>query len=786
VLNNPRNSFGRRAAPLDTIAAMPRAAGWIVVFACWFSSAPLLAEPSGNTVVAGRVVDASGAAVANAEVSLRAVGLEANLRSAPDGTFRFVDVPATVGTLSVRAVGFASVEQQWIAAGKQTVDVVVSLPPATVSQTVTVTATRTETPVSESPAPVIALSAETLESSGALTLDDKLRQVPGFTLFRRSGSRTSNPTAQGASLRGLGASGASRALVISDGIPLNDPFGAWVYWDRIPVEEIADVEVVSGGASPLYGSNALGGVINVIRKPVNETAMSLETSYGSENTPEASFFGSGRMGGWSGAFGLDAFHTRGYIPVDAAERGAVDTRAASEHLGGDATIERQFGNAGHVFVRGKSFGEDRLNGTPLQTNSTTVRELDLGGEWNNESVGDFTGIIYAGRQVLNQTFSAIALNRNRETLTRDQRVPAQNTGINVQWTRATSHAQVLVAGVQAYEVRGESDEVVFSGGRPTSLADGGGRQRDFGFFVEDLIHVGSRLVLTPTFRFDRWRNFDAFTSLQPLAPPGVVTRTPLPETSETFASPRLGIVYRLASDLSLTAAAYRSYRAPTLNELYRSFRVGNVFTQNNSSLLAERLTGAEAGAIYHGWNQRFLLRGTFFWSEITRPIANVTLSSTPALITRKRENLGLTRAPGVEIEATANLTGSVSISGGYEYAHATVASFAADPTLVGNQLPQVPRHEFTIQGRYSKAASLTATVQGRYVGTQFDDDQNLLPLGAFFTMDAYVSHPVGRVTELFVGVENLLNQRYDIGRTPVRTIAPPILARVGVRFQLHR
>src|ERR671929_131193 len=105
-------------------------------------------------------------------------------------------------------------------------------------------------------------------STSAATLDDALRQVPGFTLFRRTGSRVANPTSQGVSLRGVGASGASRALVLADGIPLNDPFGGWVYWGRVPRASVERIEVLRGGASSLYGSSALGGVVNLItRRP---------------------------------------------------------------------------------------------------------------------------------------------------------------------------------------------------------------------------------------------------------------------------------------------------------------------------------------------------------------------------------------------------------------------------------------------------------------------------------------------------------------------------------------
>src|SRR3954468_15006851 len=144
--------------------------------------------------------------------------------------------------------------------------------PPKASDTIIVTATQTQTRLSDTPASVVVITREAMKTTAAATTDDALRQVPGFTLFRRSGSRTANPTTQGVSLRGVGPSGASRALVLADGIPLNDPFGGWVYWDRVPREAVSEVEVLSGGASHLYGSGALGGVIDVeTKKPTTNT-----------------------------------------------------------------------------------------------------------------------------------------------------------------------------------------------------------------------------------------------------------------------------------------------------------------------------------------------------------------------------------------------------------------------------------------------------------------------------------------------------------------------------------
>ena len=214
-----------------------------------------------------------------------------------------------------------------------------------------------------------------------------------------------------------------------------------------------------------------------------------------------------------------------------------------------------------------------------------------------------------------------------------------------------------------------------------------------------------------------------------------------------------------------------------------------MFTEFNPNLRAERLTGAEGGGIVTGWNQRLMLRGNFFWNEITRPVANVTLTTTPNLITRQRQNLGSTISQGVEFEASGQLTNSITVSGGYQYTHATVTSFTVDPalaglnpSLVGLNVPQIPRHQFDFQARYSRPFILLA-VQGRFGGNQFDDDQNTLLLRRYFTLDATASHALRPGVDLFVAVENLLNRRYDVGRTPVLTVGPPILARAGLRLQ---
>jgi len=675
--------------------------------------------------------------------------------------------------LQVSAAGFESKELAWT---RGTPPLEIVLAPAGPAEEVTVTANRTGTRVVDTATSIVILSPQDVASTAALATDDMLQQVPGFSLFRRISSRIANPTTQGVSLRGLGASGASRALVLADGFPMNDPFGGWVYWARVPREEIASMEAASGGASHLYGSDALGGVVNILRKPVNEDAFSLEAAGGNESTPDLSFFGSKRIGPWAGAIAADLFRTDGYIAVPTDLRGSVDTPVASRHASGDATIARLFGDHGQIFARGALFGESRENGTPLQTNSTTVRELDLGADWGTQPLGDFKLRAFASRQALDQSFSSIAADRNSESLTRTQDVPAQRVGFSAQWLKSVGTRQNFVAGFEQRDVHGQTDELGYSGGQVTSGASSGGREVNWGVYGEDIVRITPAWLLTLSGRVDHWQNFDAFFA-----------NVPVPDRSETFFSPRLAILHKLTQHVSLTASGYRSFRAPTLNEFYRSFRAGNIVTQANPNLLAERLTGGEGGVIISGWSQRFLLRGNFFWADINRPVANVTISQTPNLITRQRQNLGGARSRGVEIEASAQINSALSLSGGYEYTDATVTSFPANPalnvSLVGLDIPQVPRNKLTFQVTYNKPVVLLS-LQGRFVGNAYDDDQNTLLLRRFFTMDAMAAHSLHHGVEVFVAAENLLDQRYDVARSPVLTVGPPILVRAGVRLRL--
>src|SRR5436190_1029085 len=755
-----------------------------IVLLCVFCSCGLFQRVSGHvqTHISGVVVDSDGAVIDNAQIDLlHNKQIIRTTTTDAEGRFVIDAAPTTNVSIEAHHSGFNPVI--FDITSQTLFPLRVVLTPSSLAAEVTITATRTKTHLDETAASVIQLNSSDLSTTAAVTLDDALRQIAGFSLFRRSGSRASNPTSQGVSLRATGASGASRAVVLADGVPLNDPFGGWIYWDRVPRESISQVEVLLGGASHLYGSAALGGVIDISTKTAATNAVSLSASDGNENSPNASLFAAGHKDGWSARIASEFFSTEGYVLVPLDQRGLVDTAAGTRNSTNNLRIEKRLGEDGRVFGSASFFGEARENGTPLQTNATHLRQFVFGGSWQSALTGAFSVKSYGGTQVYDQTFSSISADRNSETLTRLQRVPAQVFGVSLQWSKLIGRKQTLVGGFEGREVRGASDEIVYTNGRATSFIGVGGKERSAGGYFEDLIRFNSKLFLNLGGRVDHWRNFAALSASRPITAPTPTSVLVFPDRSETAFSPHASVVYRINDRFTVMTSMSRAFRAPTLNELYRSFRVGNILTLANENLRAERLTGGEAGLRFASSNEHVSGRSSFFWNDITRPVANVTLLTTPSLITRQRQNLGRTRSRGVELQGETNLSRSLNLSASYLFADATVIEFPPNTMLEGLRLPQVPRHQFTFQARYVNPSRITVGLQGRASSSQFDDDLNQFRLGSYFTLDAHVSRRLNHHLEVFVAFENVFNQRYEVGKTPVTTLGPPILARGGIRLQ---
>jgi outer membrane receptor protein involved in Fe transport len=650
-------------------------------------------------------------------------------------------------------------------------------PPRLVEE-ITVTAARGETRVADTPASVALLQEAALRVTAAPFPDDALRQVVGFSLFRRTGSRAANPTAQGVSLRGLGASGASRALVLADGLPLNDPFGGWVYWARLPRLGLERLEVLRGGAADLYGSGALGGVVQLVSRGAREgPALEAQLSAGDSATFDGALSARAAAGDWAGRVSGEAYTTRGYVPVAEASRGAVDGAAASRHLALDLALERRASGDGRVFLRGQAYAEDRDNGTPLQTNDTRMALAAIGVEWGSPPRGRASLRAWAETQLFHQAFSAVSADRSREDLTRTQRVPADALGLQAQWTRPLGARQRLLLGTEARRVAGTTEETGYVRGLAATALEAGGDETTGALFAQDKLQLHPRLLVHSSLRLDAWAQRGGRSVTTSLAT-GASSITAYPNRDAAALSPRLGLVFRARPGLSLVASGYGAFRAPTLNELYRSFRVGDTLTLANPELAPERLWGGEAGALVT--RGRHALRVTAFSAEVRDAVANVTVESAPGLVTRERRNVGRTRSRGLEAELDLRLGGRAVVTAGYALTDARVLSFPADPALEGRRLPQVPRHQATLQARYEGRFRLG--LQARLASAAWEDDRNQLELDSAAQLDLFAGYAISGSLALFAAAENVTDAEIVAARTPVPSLAAPRQVRIGLRL----
>src|ERR1017187_7728090 len=335
----------------------------------------------------------------------------------------------------------------------------------------------------ETAANVTTLDSTALQQSPGTNLDDRLRDVPGFSLFRRTSRLAANPPTQGISLRGIGSSGASRTLVLWDGIPANAPFGGWVYWTQFVPDEIARAEISRGAATSIFGDRAMSGAIGVFSRPAEKLHVLGEYEFGNENTHDLS---AGFADTWSrvaisGA--ARAFTSDGYFIVPASIRGAADTRANVQFGTGDVHVDH-YTSIGDLFFKTSVLAEERQNGTVLTHNSTGLGTLSL--RYAREFTSDsFSLLGFHTREGFPATFDSVPAGRRTDSLTYSQTVPSEAEGGAALWQHHQSKWNVT-AGADVYRVDSTDTDHLL----PSGVRVGGGTQLQHGVYGQADVTLG--------------------------------------------------------------------------------------------------------------------------------------------------------------------------------------------------------------------------------------------------------------------------------------------------------
>ena len=640
---------------------------------------------------------------------------------------------------------------------------------------------------------VIGRDRLTGDASGRL--EDVLRDVAGFQQFRRTDSRSANPTSQGATLRAIGGNASSRALVLLDGVPQADPFAGFIPWSALAPGGLAAARVTRGGGAGPFGAGAVAGTIELFSAgPAELPPVSLAAAGGSFGASELSGALAAPLGG--GGFVTLAGNWQrgdGYILTPPDQAGPADVPARYDSKVAALRMVTAAGETGELQVSARAFDDSRLRG--LAGTDSNSRGVDSGirligrGRWGYEALG------YLQLRRFASGFVAVDAARAVVTPTLDQfDTPATGVGGKFELRPPVGAAHTLQLGVDARGYDGATNERFrYVAGRFTRLRRAGGHNLTLGGYAEGSWKLGDAVTLTGGARLDWWCIAGGALTERDLASGAVTQAAAYPDRSGVEPTARGGVVVRLAAPVTLRAAGYLGFRLPTLNELYRPFRVGADATAANAALGLEKLRGAEAGFDWQPLPSA-KLSVTAYWNRLNGAIGNVTQGFGPGVFPqvgfvaaggayRVRQNLDAVTVRGVEANASLALgdwalTASLSVADPRVEASGIAA--ALDGLRPANS-PPVQASGTAAWARSGYAASATL----RYTSAQFDDDLNLRRLPPATTVDGAVTVPLGPHLALTGRVENLFDALVVSGASSSGVIdrATPRTFWVGLRWQ---
>ena len=594
-----------------------------------------------------------------------------------------------------------------------------------------------------------------IERSASGRLEDVLRDVAGLASFRRSDSRSAHPTSQGLTLRGLGGNAASRVALTLDGVPQADPFGGWIAFGALDPHAIDRIRVTRGG-----GTDAVAGTIVIdSRAPDERVAATLLG--GSRQSIDVRALVGLRWG--DGFVSLSASGARGdgFVPIVAADRGPADRRAFNRQGAVRARLVQQIGGIEAQASlstyrdrrdRGTDFTDNRQRGT-----DASLRLVGKGGlRWS--------ALAYLQDRGFDSQFASVNADRSAATLTLDQRVPARGIGARVEVQPRIGSIETRI-GAEWRRVSGETDEDFrFIAGAPTREREAGGRNTTTGLFAGATWSSGG-WSLSADARADRWSMADGRLIERDLTG-AALTDSRFADRNGWDGSGRIAVGRRLGETLRARAAAYRGWRLPTLNELYRPFRAGADATAANAALDPERLRGVEAGL---DWSpaRRAKLSGTIFANRLAGAIANVSLGRGPGTFPgvgfvaaggtfRQRQNVSAIVTRGLEIDGTWS-RGPWRAALSYALIDARIDATSAASALYGKRPAQIARHSGSASLGWSNER-LSFDASARLTGRQYEDDNNDRRLPAALTFDGVARVALTGRLSLEARAENIFDK----------------------------
>ncbi|MBS0419609.1 MAG: TonB-dependent receptor [Proteobacteria bacterium] len=652
------------------------------------------------------------------------------------------------------------------------------------AESVVVTATRSARAINEVPESVSVVGAQAIADTPGQALDDILRRSASVDLPNAT-SYQLHPTANNISMRGLGG---IRALVLLDGVPMNDPFFGYLQWSRVPLELVKQVEIVRGGGATLWGNYAMGGVINIRTRDPETDELAAEFSGGSFGTYRANAFGSYLLSDSARvAVSAGRNHTDGFMQIGPDVRGPVDVptaftsnnaafRASTDltsslkatarvdYFDNDQTLQTRLShNAQHTWNYAGSLQQQFLQSADL-----TLTAFGSDSTFTTDNTGGFAGIP----------------ENQAEFLENVHRTPVKDVGISLAWSHPLNWGWLrsYSFGTDYHRIAGEDVSDIFDETGTRVRTDiGRGKQRFWGGFAQTSIKPLDALEILASVRFQSFHNFAAFDGT-----PGGLGNAP--DSSESSVDPRVSVRYSLTSVFALRAAYYSAFRAPTLDNLYRAFSVPFGIFYANPELVRESLKGGEVGFDIH--TARLRTQVTAYTNSIDNLITSRTLQFNelpPGFFFGTRNiNAGKARSRGLELETQVDVATGWTASVAYNFADSRITANALDPASVDKQIADVPQNRASVSVTYQSPWGLRLTPQFRWLQSSYGDNDHTLAVDAQHIVDLSAAYSISKNAEVFLHFENLFNERYIANNSgfnpPLR--GTPFTAIAGAKVRL--
>ncbi|MDZ4144269.1 MAG: TonB-dependent receptor [Burkholderiales bacterium] len=633
---------------------------------------------------------------------------------------------------------------------------------------VVISATRSIQPLEGLPVSASVFTRDEVQAVAGQTIDEILRGVAGVQLPGESASAVF-PLNPSIAMRGLGVGDtATRALVLVDGLPINGGFFGNVFWNRAPKATIERVEVVRGASSSLFGSNAMGGVVNIVSRAPQRGGVA-ELQYAQQDTRQASLsYGADVNEAAALGLSLNYMDTDGYFASPPRLYRPVNERLSGNLLNLQLRGDFKFSPTVRAFVKLGHNDQERVGGTRLSRADTRVSDLAVGvdmdlGKRTTLSLRSF----YARENF--DTDGVSVPNPATSFVSNRHRTHSDDAGLSAQWSRLFGGVlSRLSVGFDGRRIDGKDDQDVFNTpGVATGRIVGEGRQLSLGLFGEAGFAPTDRLEMSTSLRVDYFRDEDGRI---------VNNGTAQNFASQAFTklSPRVAARYQLAEPVALRGAAFKGFRAPTLAERYRSFETPTFRGRSNPDLSEERLTGADAGVdLKFG---RASGQVNYFYNELKDFIGSEFAGFSAGKVNFEAANIAQVRSQGVELTGDVPLARALNLKLNYTYTDAKVTK----GDLKGNRSEGTPRNMASATLAYGAAGATRWNLRGRWLDKSFQDISNESPQDAHFVVDGSVAVRLRSDVDLLASVTNLFNERY-VASGFSQTVGAPRQIALGLR-----